>query len=343
MNFRDIVISVLSAGIFILSAVAFTEKIYGKNSPQGADSSMKSLTEAKSTTIVAVGADYISARDYLIKSPDYHLPADNNAISWQERWIADIVEFYRKEPGTKEKIYNLLKGNLGYRCTNAMGKFTIQERAKAVIHGIGPKSLPILVELVWKLWELPSENSEIETAFCTLDFFNDKNTIPMVRDLARPGTNYKYRLEAICCLGKLNDTASSALFATILKNPSEPEEIRIATLGVYAKMDFKDAYETTAAILVNKNESVELRSRAARILTYRKDPNTTMLFHQIIKEQDVTEVLTSVADGIREHYNNQSIKLLQELGKRNSDDVLQTIIEEAIESIQRKSNTMEMK
>ena len=290
------------------------------------------MAETKRIAVESAGAAYISARNTLISSPDYDASGDSSCLSWQESWIARMVKIRRTKPKLIDTIYRYLKGDLGYACTKITGRFTPEECARAVVQ-TGTDALPVLVELVWKLQDVPEHSLEASAAFSALCLFNDARVLPVFRDMAKSCRLIDYRHSAISGLGFLNDTASAGLVSSIFLNRSEPEQIRIAALASYEKLDRAGVFDKASAILLDKKEPVDLRVWAARILTERKEPGIGPLFESIITGNDSVQVLITVADGIRFHHNEKSIPLLKKLKKRVHDSTLDVIIDEAIESI----------
>lgn len=323
MTRRNYVVLVLFTGL----------SVAGIQADCGKGSNMNSLAEAKKTAIQSVGTEYVSARNTLISSSDYDASGDSTHLSWQESWIARIVNIRRTEPALIDIIYQYLKGHLGYASKKITGRFTSEECARAVVQK-GSNAIPILIELVWKLQDAPENSLEVSAAFSALHLFNDAKTLPVFRDLAKSCRLIGYRHSAISTLGFLKDSASAGLVSSVLLNRSEPEQIRIAALGSYARLDLADVFDKTSAIVIDKKEPVDLRVHAARILTERKEPEITSLFESIIMKDDDVQVLIVVADGIRYHHNEKSISLLKELKKKNHDSTLGVIIDEAIESIE---------
>ena len=307
--------------------------ITGMQANCGKGSIMNSLAEAKKIAVEAVGTEYVGARNTLISSSDYDASGDSAHLSWQESWIARIVRIRRTEPALIDTIYQYLKGHLGYASKKITGQFTAEECARAIVQK-GPNAIPILVELVWKLQDAPEHSIEVSAAFSALYLFNDVKVLPVFRDLAKSCRLIDYRHSAISGLGFLKDTASVGLVSSILLNRSEPEQIRIAALDSYAKLDLADLFDKASSILNDTKEPVDLRVYAATILTERKEPEITSLFERIIMRDDAAQVLITVADGIRYHHNEKSISLLKELKKKNHDSTLGVIIDEAIESIE---------
>jgi hypothetical protein len=299
----------------------------------GKGSNMNSLAEVKKTAIQSVGTEYISARNTLISSSDYDASGDSAHVSWQESWIARIVSIRRMEPALTDTIYQYLQGHLGYASKKITGQFTAEECARAIVQK-GAKAIPVLIELVWKLQDAPENSLAVSAAFSALYLFNDDKTLPVFRDLAKSCRLIDYRHSAISGLGFLKDSASAGLISSILLNRSEEEQIRIAALDSYARLDLVDVFDKASAILKDSKEPVDLRVCAATILTERKEPEITSLFESIIMRDDTVQVLITVADGIRYHNNEKSIPLLKELKKKNHDSTLEVVIDEAIESIE---------
>ena len=293
---------------------------------------MMSLSEAKKVAVEAVNVDYARARDILIGDTAYRDSNTVAALSWQEAWIARIVNVRRENAGLIDGVYRILQGDPGYKSGKITGKFTVMECALAVV-GKGSQALPVLVEFVWKIHDRPYGSRETSVAFAALNMFGDKDVLPVLRHLAESSAPVDYRHSAVSGLGFFRDSPSAGLLLMMVENGKEPVQLRVAALNAYAGLGADDVYDKASVLLLDKKQPLELRRQAIYVLTGRKETEIIALFNGIVGNDDDVEIHIAVADAMRFHNDEQSVDLLRKLKEKNSDSTLDMIIDDTVEYI----------
>jgi|GEM_PF-3658977 len=328
----DVTSGVWKNGV-LFAAVLFVAVATEAPAEKGVKTAMiMSLSEAKRVAVKAVNTDYVRARDILIGDTAYRDFNTVAALSWQEAWVARIVNVHREQTELIDNVYRMLQGDLGYKSSKITATFTVMECALAVV-GKGSQGLPILIEFVWKLHDRSYGSRETSVAFAALNMFGDKDVLPVLRHLAESSAPLDYRHSAVSGLGFFRDAPSAGLLLMMVENGNEPVQLRVAALNAYAGLGVDDVYDKASILLLDKKQPLELRRQAVYVLTGRKEMEIIVLFNRIVGNDDDVQIHIAVADAIRFHNDEQSVDLLRKLKEKNSDSTLDMIIDDTIEYI----------
>ncbi len=292
------------------------------------------FAELLQRAVTSTGPEYQSARDSLARTGEY-LP-DLRRIAgttepWAEAWVARIALGWVEQPVLFARAADFIEGKLPGPVPLS-GTFSPDRRGQKIAE-LGPQVAPGLIEIVWKTREYP-DDGRLGAVFVALETLALPETCPPLRTLLDRATPRHYRHGAIAVLGSMADPGAAEALRSIAVDTADDEEIRAAALDAYAATQPDDLFDLTASTLRNAGAPPELRQTAARILIDRRDPGTRELFHEIIRSGADEDLLVTVVDGLAQHGDSTSIKLLQDLSSRTTSDVLRHVVEETIAALE---------
>ena len=286
--------------------------------------------------IAKVGADYLQARDQLLKlgaTERAHLLERletllTNSSDWEEKVSAETLRGWLNNATLYQTCLQYMQGNLPGIVP--LPGFTAQHRAKAIAT-LGTEITPRILEILRKTHE-DKNDTEQAALFGALIYLKDINSLEPMLALMSQQQPPAIRSQTIGVLAVLDDPKGLAALITIILNPEEAEELRTRAIRALARFSAPESSSVLMEVLTAAVSTLEEKQAAADALHSKGDPVTrSAVVTALSSEQDYLLQATLIQT-LGRVGASEDIALLENISEKG-DIEIQDYVRFAIEEI----------
>lgn len=253
---------------------------------------------------------------------------------WRSTLTAEILLGWLTDESLYKECHELVKGNWSMEELPVTGEPDAYVRSW-VIYSRGEKILPRLLEMLIKTKEYTNQEEMGAIADALSRFSDPKAILPMMEVVEDDKEDEYLRVSLLWALGQFDDNEAKEFILKILLDKENSDQLR-GTAGKILSIPFpkeERAFEPLIEIVLDNKSSQGLKLSALLALRYFGDERVLNTLYKLLPIEKDKDLLRVIIATIGDLGNLSSIEILDEAYKTIEDEGIREQIEYAKEQI----------